>query len=141
MRGARRAGALPREPERSILLLEYAPRIMKPRKRKSLSPDQLSEVSRLFAALSKPGRLALLQALQQGPLNVGELMEQCGMKQANVSKQLATLRDHRLVKSERRGTTVRYEIADPIVFSLCDLVCGKMQRDADRAAALFRGET
>ncbi len=111
---------------------------MKVRKRKSLSAGQLAEVSRLFAVLSKPSRLALLQTLQAGPRNVTELVLACSMKQATVSKHLALLRDHHLVKSERRGTTVRYEIADPIVFSLCALVCGKMERDTGRAAALFR---
>ncbi len=113
---------------------------MKGQEKKTLSAEQLAEVSRVFAALSKPSRLVLLQALQPGPLSVSELVRACGMKQANVSKHLALLRQHRLVKNARTGTTVRYEIADPVVYSLCDLVCGKMQRDAGRAAALFHAE-
>jgi hypothetical protein len=36
---------------------------------------------------------------------------------------------------------VRYEIADPMIFALCDLVCGKMQRDARKAATLFGRHT
>ena len=102
-----------------------------------LSPAQLEAVSRLFSALSEPSRLALLQALQGGPLTVSQLMDACGMKQANVSKHMAVLHDHRLVNRERDGTNIRYEIADPIVFSLCELVCGKMQKDAMEAAAIF----
>ena len=49
----------------------------------------------------------------------------------------AILYDQHLVKRERNGPTVRYEIADPMVFSLCELVCGKMRRDIGNAAALF----
>ncbi len=105
--------------------------------RKPLSSGQLDAVAGLFGVLSEPSRLALLQALHDGPLTVSELMKACGMKQANVSKHLGVLHDHRLVQRERVGTSVRYAIADPMIFSLCELVCGKMQRDACQAAALF----
>jgi DNA-binding transcriptional ArsR family regulator len=105
-----------------------------------LSPAQLVAVSRLFGVLSEPSRLALLQALRGGPLTVSELMEACAMKQANVSKHLAVLHDHHLVKRERAGVSVRYQIADPMIFSLCNLVCGKMERDARKAAAIFDHE-
>jgi DNA-binding transcriptional ArsR family regulator len=108
--------------------------------KKILSPAQLAAVSRLFGVLSEPSRLALLQALRGGPLTVSELMEACAMKQANVSRHLAVLHDHHLVKRERAGVSVRYQIADPMIFSLCNLVCGKMERDARKAAALFDRE-
>jgi len=104
---------------------------------KRLSPGQIMAVARLFDVLSEPSRLTLLQTLESGPLSVGELVETCGMKQANVSKQLAVLHDHRLVRRERDGISIRYEVADPMVFAVCDLVCGKMARDAKEASALF----
>ena len=109
-------------------------------KGKSLTQAQLQAVARLFAVLSEPSRLALLQALHAGPLSVSQLLRACSMKQANVSKHLAVLHDPRLVKRQREGTSIRYEIADPMVFSLCELVCGKMERDAKSAAALFHPE-
>lgn len=112
-----------------------------PRSRpKLLSAPQLEAVARLFAALAEPSRLALLQALHDGPRNVTQLMEACAMKQANVSKHLALLHAHQLVRRARDGTSIRYEIADPMVFSLCELVCGKMECDAEKAAALFHPE-
>jgi DNA-binding transcriptional ArsR family regulator len=109
-------------------------------KKKTMSPGQLCAVSRLFSVLSEPSRLALLQALHDGPLTVSQLMKASGLKQANVSKHLAVLYDHRLVRREREGVSVHYEIADPMIFSLCDLVCGKMQRDARKNVALFHPE-
>jgi DNA-binding transcriptional ArsR family regulator len=109
-------------------------------KNRRMSGGQLAAVARLFAVLSEPSRLALLQALHGGPLTVSELMMACAMRQANVSKHLAVLHDHRLVRRQRDGISVRYEIADPIIFSLCNLVCGKMERDAKCAAALFHPE-
>jgi DNA-binding transcriptional ArsR family regulator len=105
---------------------------------RSLSGAQLSAVSRLFAVLSEPSRLRLLQALHDGPLTVGDLVDSCAMKQANVSKHLGVLHTHHLVKRRREGTCVRYEIADPMIFSLCNLACGKVERDARNAIAVFQ---
>jgi DNA-binding transcriptional ArsR family regulator len=105
--------------------------------KKKMSPAQLAAVARLFAALSEPSRLTILHALHDGPLTVTGLLKACSMKQANVSKHLAVLRQHRLVKCERDGISVRYEIADPMIFSLCGLVCGKMEKDLKEAVALF----
>jgi DNA-binding transcriptional ArsR family regulator len=110
------------------------------RKNKIMSAAQLAVVSRLFAVLSEPSRLALLQALHDGPLTVNELVDASGLKQANVSKQLAILFDAHLVKRERDGTSIHYEISDPMVFSLCNLVCGKMAKDAKCAVAVFHPE-
>ena len=106
-------------------------------KQRKMSLAQLGAVARLFAVLSEPSRLVLLQTLHNGPLTVSELVEACDMKQANVSKHLGLLHDHHLVKRERDGISIRYQIADPMIFALCDLVCGKMERDVKRAAALF----
>ena len=109
-------------------------------KNKMLSAPQLDAVAGLFAVLSESSRLVLLQLLHAGPRSVNELVEASGMKQANVSKQLAILHDSHLVKREREGTSIRYEIADPMVFSLCNLVCGKMAKDAQCAVAVFHPE-
>ena len=113
---------------------------MTARKKQRLSAEQLAAIGRLFGVLSEPSRLVLLQALHDGPLSVNELVETCAMKQSNVSKQLAILHDHHLVKRERAGTSIRYEIADPMIFSLCHLVCGKMRKDTECAAAVFHPE-
>ena len=105
-----------------------------------LNPAHLARIARLFRILSEPSRLSVLHALQHGPLSVSQLVAECSLKQANVSKQLAVLHDHCLVRRSRAGTSVYYEIADPFVFSLCDLACGKMERDLKAAAALFAPE-
>jgi DNA-binding transcriptional ArsR family regulator len=109
-------------------------------KNSTLSSSELAEVARLFAVLAEPARLVILQALQGGPLAVNQLVERCSMKQANVSKHLAVLHTRHLVKRERIGNLVIYEVADPMVYSLCHLVCSKMQRDLKRAVALFAPE-
>ena|SRR5438105_15826765 len=109
-----------------------------PSHNRALSPGQVEAVARLFAVLSEPSRLVLLQALRGGPLTVSQLMDACSMKQANVSKHLGVLYDQRLVKRQRQGVSIRYQIADPMVFALCNLVCGKMEREARRAVEVFK---
>ena len=109
-------------------------------KKRKMSAGQLAAVARLFGVLSEPNRLVLLQALHKGPLTVSDLVEACAMKQANVSKHLGVLHNHHLVNRQREGISIRYEIADPMIFALCNLVCGKMERDAKCVAALFHPE-
>ena len=91
----------------------------------------------VFAALSEPSRLGLLQALREGPRTVGELVEATGMKQPNVSKHLGLLHQRGLVKRRREGICIRYEVRDPMVFALCELACGKAGQDVELAVRVF----
>lgn len=105
-----------------------------------LGIEQLRAVAGMFAVLAEPTRLAILQELQAGPLPVGVLAERLDAKQANVSKQLGILFDAGLVDRRRLGNMVEYAIADPLVFELCELVCGKLKREAERAYTTLGGK-
>lgn len=94
----------------------------------------LEPAAKLFGTLAERSRLAILRELMDGPLSVGEIAEATGLSQPNVSKQLATLHDARLVSREREGNTVRYALADSCVEQLCGLVCAKLARDAEAMA-------
>ena len=104
-----------------------------------LNDGQIEEAARLFATLSEPSRLRLLQLLMRGPMTVTELVEATGMKQGNVSKQLGTLYDVRLVKRNREGNFIRYAIGDEMIFQLCNLACQKIQSDALARVASLQG--
>ena len=93
-------------------------------------PEEFESVARLFWVLADPTRLMILHTLKQGPGYVYELCERTGLKQANVSKQLAMMYDAGLVKRERNGNQIRYSVGDAMVFELCDLVCAKLHRAA-----------
>jgi ArsR family transcriptional regulator len=102
-----------------------------------LDRASLEAVSRLFAVLAEPTRLAILQSLKAAPRAVSELVEELDAKQANISKQLGILYGAGLLARERDGNVVRYSIAEPMIFDLCELVCGKLRRDAERQLAAF----
>jgi DNA-binding transcriptional ArsR family regulator len=105
---------------------------------KPLDDAQRQAVAELFAVLSEPSRLQILQALQGGPMSVGKLVEQCGLKQANVSKQLGILATAGVIARRQEGNRAIYSIKLALVFELCELVCnGMAQQAAQRAAALL----
>ena len=108
-------------------------------KPKKLSPEALERVAAMFSLFSEPVRLAILQELQLGERCVNDLVALLGLSQAHVSRQLSILHDGGLLARERKGTQVFYSIADPIVFSLCEEVCGKLARDAKAEAAVKFG--
>lgn len=101
-----------------------------------LDRDALERVAETFKLFSDATRLAILQALRDGPKPVNELVEELGTTQANISKHLRMLREGGLLTSEKKGIHVHYSIDDEIIFPLCELVCGKLNRDIEAASKL-----
>ena len=100
---------------------------MQAKKKPVMSDAQIEETARLFGILSEPSRLRLLRTLMGGALTVTELIEATGLKQANVSKQLGVLLDAHFVAKEKDGNFARYSVADPHLYKLCELMCGRIE--------------
>jgi DNA-binding transcriptional ArsR family regulator len=105
---------------------------------KDFSPVQLQGIAEMFASLADGSRLTILNTLRTSPAFVSELCRRTGLKQANVSKQLKVLRMAGLVESQRVGNQIRYQVREPMVFDLCDLVCRRLRRDARRRVAMLQ---
>lgn len=101
---------------------------------KDLPDEALQQVAAYFQALSEPTRLQILNLLRQQERSVGELAQLCGYSSANVSRHLALLTQHGLVRRESRGNSAYYSIADASVYALCDLVCDNIARQLERVA-------
>lgn len=56
--------------------------------------------STVFAALSEPSRLRIVELLKTGPMSVGEISETLGIRQPQVSKHLRVLGDSGIVTGE-----------------------------------------
>jgi DNA-binding transcriptional ArsR family regulator len=95
-----------------------------------LPDDLVDQVARRFRVIGEPARIRLLDRLRDGDATVGELTAVSGSTQQNVSKHLAVLHDAGIVHRTKLGTSVRYGIADPTVFALCEIVCGDVQEAA-----------
>jgi DNA-binding transcriptional ArsR family regulator len=98
----------------------------------SAMPAQVVEqVADRFKALAEPSRLHLLQTLRSGKASVGELVERTGLSQANVSKHLRVLLAAGFVSRRRNGLFVEYQLADRDVFRLCEIMCGRLERELE----------
>ena len=97
-------------------------------KKKSMDPDGLRLVARLFRILSEPTRLQLLDRLREDEQSVSALVDSTGLNQANVSKQLKILADSKILTRRKDGRRVLYRIGDPTILELCELMCEKMRR-------------
>lgn len=96
-------------------------------KQNPLPVAMLEKISGTFRAMADVSRLEILQTLMAGPCTVSEVVGKTGKGQANVSKHLSILLAAGLVSRKKQGTQAIYQIADPIVYSLCDVVCGSLR--------------
>lgn len=95
-------------------------------------------IAERFAALSEPMRLRLLNALRDGEMSVGDLAEETGAGQANVSKHLQLLLQQGFVERRKGGTTTWYRISDPTVYELCSLVSAGIDKVLENRRKLLR---
>lgn len=102
-----------------------------------MTPKLLELVAARFKALAEPTRLRILSVLREGESTVSELVEATGLGQANVSKHLRLLHHLRFVERRREGLYTVYSLADEDVFTLCDLICGRLERETEQWKALI----
>lgn len=65
----------------------------------------------VLGAMSNPARLLILCHLAEGEKAVGELEPLIGLSQSALSQHLAVLRGKHLVKTRRKGQSIRYSLA------------------------------
>jgi DNA-binding transcriptional ArsR family regulator len=97
--------------------------------RRPLTPELLTLVAGRFKALAEPARLHILNALRNGDASVTEIIDRTGLGQANVSKHLQMLHALGFVSRRRDGLHTVYELSDPEVFRLCDIMCGRIEAE------------
>jgi len=99
----------------------------------------VDRVAERFRVLGEPMRIRLLEAMREGEKSVKELQEETGASQQNVSQHLGVLLRARIVERRKEGNFSLYSIADPVVFSLCDDVCGGLRQELERLEGLLEG--
>ena len=75
-------------------------------------PESVLRLADLFKILGDPTRIRILQSLRGDPLCVCDIAETLGMTQSAISHQLRLLRQARLVRANREGRSIFYELDD-----------------------------
>ena len=71
----------------------------------------LSHITRQLKALAHGGRLAIVRAVVQGPVEgtpAGQIQARVGLPASTLSHHLADLTEAGLLRASRQGTTIRY---------------------------------
>ena len=83
-----------------------------------LDEETLFVVSQTFKALSDPTRIRILNLLCSDEHSVNDIAEILDLGQSTVSHQLRFLKNLRLVKFRREGTTIYYSKDDDHIMNL-----------------------
>ncbi|EUJ24199.1 winged helix-turn-helix transcriptional regulator [Listeria grandensis] len=83
-----------------------------------LGEETLFGVTQIFKALADPTRVQILNLVQDQEYSVNDIARTLGFNQTTVSHQLRFLKNLRLVKSRREGTTIYYTQDDNHVLEL-----------------------
>jgi DNA-binding transcriptional ArsR family regulator len=78
--------------------------------------------SEIFQALANPTRIAIVEALRDGEMSAGKLIDRLGIEQANASQHLSILRAKMVVVSRKAGNQVFYSIRDPALVEVLDIL-------------------
>lgn len=92
------------------------------RRRETISADDLAWAAQRLKAVAHPVRLAILEAVEEKPRRVSDIVERVGQPQAAVSQHLAVLRTRGVLKSTRHGQEVYYEPEQPSITGVLDCI-------------------
>jgi len=94
--------------------------------------SQAKAAADLLKALSHETRLLILCLLSEREMSVSEIEDIVQLPQANVSQQLARLRQDKLVIARREGRVIHYQIANDdverVIGSLYDVFCKDVRK-------------
>jgi DNA-binding transcriptional ArsR family regulator len=86
-------------------------------------PDALRRFkAEIFQALAHPTRIAIVEALRQGEMPAGKLIERLGLEQANASQHLSVLRSRQIVANRKEGNQVFYSLRSPLLIDVLDIM-------------------
>jgi ArsR family transcriptional regulator len=76
----------------------------------------------IFQALAHPTRIAIVEALRNGEMSAGQIIDQLGLEQANASQHFAVLRSKQVVVNRKEGNQVFYSLRDPVLIEVLEVL-------------------
>lgn len=106
-----------------------------------MQPSSIYEIqAELCRSMSSATRIEIVHVLREGSLRVSDIARLTNQPQANISRHLSVLRTGGIVVSHRQGQDVVYEIANPKIEMICDLMREVLIEEASRRARLVEGD-
>ena len=98
--------------------------------------------AQLCQSLSHAIRLRIIHTLKEAPKSVNEISAELGISQPTISRHLSVLRSTGLLTPRRRGQEVFYEITNPKLVEVCEMM-GRIlaEREARQLDLLQRIQT
>ncbi len=87
------------------------------------------EVSELLKILSHPNRLLVACEVMEGERSVSQIEAATGVRQPNLSRDLARLREAKLVATRREAKQIFYRLADNRIEALVRALCATFGAD------------
>jgi len=104
---------------------------MKTRKRtQAIEWGVLEQAAECLKTLAHPHRLRMIEMMLQGRYTVGELAEACEIPSHMASEHLRLMKDRGLLRSEREGRKIFYEVAEPGLAGILECIETKFERRA-----------
>ncbi len=91
--------------------------------------EVFEKAAEMFAVLSTPIRLRIISELCQGEKNVGQLLDQIGVAQPNMSQHLNIMYRSGILGKRRQGAQMFYRIADETAVVVCRAMCTQVAID------------
>jgi DNA-binding transcriptional ArsR family regulator len=91
--------------------------------------DRAGEVAGMLKLLSHPNRLLVACELMDGERSVSQIEDNTGVRQPNLSRDLARLRAEGLVTTRRDARHIYYTLADPRISALMTALCAAFAPD------------
>ena len=93
----------------------------------------------IFQALAHPTRIAIVELLRdEGELTAGTIIERLALEQANASQHLAVLRTKRIVVNRKEGNQVFYQLRDPLLGEVLDVMRRYFQAHLAEALSMLK---
>jgi DNA-binding transcriptional ArsR family regulator len=96
-----------------------------------LSLDALERASECLRAIAHPHRLRMIQLMLQGEHTVGELADACDIASHVASEHLLLMRRCGLLRSEKRGRRVYYQVAERHLADILNCIECRFSETAD----------
>ena len=95
--------------------------------------EALAQAAECLRTLAHPHRLRMIQMLLAGRYTVGQLAEACGILPHVASEHLRLMKDRGLLRSQRDGRKIYYEVAEPGLSGIMHCVEGRFGRGESSA--------